>query len=101
VDDKLHAAGLIEKALGNDSVLSWNRAQHGAPSEDVFHRLLGPGIIQPALLLQPRYGGRCRGGPCGRLCQRRHCRALGSHKGCPYSSVQMGCYQITNLLAYL
>jgi hypothetical protein len=47
----LHAAALVKKALGNDSVLSWNRAEHGAPGEDVFNRLLGPGVIQPALLL--------------------------------------------------
>jgi hypothetical protein len=50
VDDELHAAGLIEKAFGHDPVLSRNRAEHGAPGQNVFNRLLGPGVIQPALL---------------------------------------------------
>jgi hypothetical protein len=51
MDDKLHAAGLVEKALGNDPALSWNRTERGASGENVRNRLLGAGVIQPALLL--------------------------------------------------
>ena len=53
VNHELHAAGLVEKALGYNCMLGRDHAQNRAPSENVFHRLLGGGLIQSALFFQP------------------------------------------------
>ena len=53
VDDQLHSAALVEKSLRDDGVLSGNISQHRASLQDVLDRLLGAGIVQPALFFQP------------------------------------------------
>ena len=45
MDYQLHAAAFIKKALGDDAILTGDRAQHRAPGHNVFHNLLGAGII--------------------------------------------------------
>ena len=60
MNHQLHAAALVEKALGDDGLLRRHRTQHGAALQNVFHCLLGTGVIQPAFLFQPGNGFRNR-----------------------------------------
>ena len=50
VDDKLHAATFIEKALSDDCALCRHVTQHRTPLQDVLNCLLGTGVVQSALL---------------------------------------------------
>src|SRR5260370_42657063 len=45
VDDQLHSAAFVEKALGNDCALCRNVAQHRPPFENVLDGLGGAGFI--------------------------------------------------------
>src|SRR5579863_2259572 len=54
VDDQLHSAALIEETFGDDGLLRRHFTQYGAPSNNVFHRLLGARIVKAALFFQPR-----------------------------------------------
>ena len=54
MQDKLHAAALIEEAFGDDRLLRRDLAQHSSAGDDVLDQLFRTGIIQPALGLQPR-----------------------------------------------
>ena len=56
VNDQLHPAAFVEEALGDDGVLRGHGAQHGAALQDVFDRLLGAGIVEPAFFFQPGDG---------------------------------------------
>ncbi len=53
VNHELHAAAFVEKSLGDDGGLRGNRAQHGAPGDDVLDGLLGAGVVEAALALEP------------------------------------------------
>ena len=53
VDDELHAAGLVEEALGDQRVLRRQRAEHGHRLAGVGHHLLGAGGADAALLAEP------------------------------------------------
>ncbi len=73
VDHQLHPAAFVEEALGNDRVLRGDGAQYRAALQNVFDRLLGAGIIQPAFFFQPgNTGSRPRAGsaenPTGDVC---------------------------------
>ena len=65
VNDELHAAAFVEEALGDDRLLRRHGAQHGAALQDVFDRLLGAGIVQAALVLEPTHGRAATFGLCG------------------------------------
>src|SRR5580693_5574606 len=53
VDDKLHSTAFIEEALRNHGRLRWHGTEHCSPLQNVFNRLLRPGIIKSALLFEP------------------------------------------------
>ncbi len=57
MDDELHAAALIEEALGDDGGLRGHGAEHGAAHDDVFDGLFGAGAIESAMFNEPRDGG--------------------------------------------
>ena len=48
VDHELHAAALVEEALGDDRLLSWNRSEDCAACDYVFYDLLGAGVVEAA-----------------------------------------------------
>ena len=51
MQDQLHAAALIEEALGDDGVQRGHRAQHGAARHDVADHLFRARVVDAALLL--------------------------------------------------
>ena len=57
VNDELHAAAFVEKALGDDGGLRRNRSEQGAARDDVFDGLLGAGLIEAAFEFEPVHGG--------------------------------------------
>src|SRR5262245_3472199 len=59
MDNQLHASGFVEESLGDDRVLSGNRAQHGTSLQDVFDHLLGSGVVEATFISYP----------CCRFCQ--------------------------------
>ncbi|HZW72154.1 MAG TPA: hypothetical protein VFF43_01350, partial [Caldimonas sp.] len=52
VDDKLHAAGLVEKALGDDACARRHRSEDRSAVLDVAHHLLCAKPVEAALALQ-------------------------------------------------
>lgn len=58
MEDQLHAAGLVKKALGNNRVLSRHAAENRAAGRDIHHGLFCASTIQPAFGLQPGNRGR-------------------------------------------
>ena len=57
VQDELHAAALVEEALGDDGRLGGDGAENGAAGDDVSDELLGSGIADAAFFHEPRDGG--------------------------------------------
>ena len=55
VDDQLHSAAFIEKALRDNCFLSGHGTQDRTALQDVLDDLFGSGIIQAAFFFQPRY----------------------------------------------
>jgi hypothetical protein len=53
MDNKLHAAALVEEALSYDRLLSWNRSEDCAARNYVFYDLLGACVIEAALFFKP------------------------------------------------
>src|SRR5205807_1402174 len=56
MDHKLHAAAFVKETLSNDALHGGHGSQHRPASNDVFNGLLRAGIVEAALLLQPRHG---------------------------------------------
>src|SRR5215467_14507856 len=46
MNDELHAPAFVEKALGDNRVLSRHSAKHSASLQDVFDHLLGSGVVE-------------------------------------------------------
>src|SRR5579863_717279 len=55
---QLHASTFVKETLGDNGVLGRNVSQNGAALQDVLNRLLGAGVVETALLLQPGDGFR-------------------------------------------
>ena len=53
MQDELHPAAFVEESFGDDGLLCWHVAQHGAAGHDVFNQLLGSGIVEPTLVFEP------------------------------------------------
>src|SRR5215472_133593 len=53
VDDELHAATLVEEALGDDGLLRGNRAENRAACDEIFDNLFRARIINPTVLFEP------------------------------------------------
>ena len=49
VDHQLHAAALVEEALGDNRLLGWNRSEDCAAGDDVFDDLFGARVVEAAL----------------------------------------------------
>jgi hypothetical protein len=56
VDDKLHPAAFVKKALRDDRLLRGQRAQRGAGLGDIGDDLLGAGLVETTLAHQPSLG---------------------------------------------
>src|SRR5688500_14395186 len=57
MENQLHTAGFVKKALSYDGVLSRYAAKHGATACDIRDNLLRTATIQPAFRLKPGLGG--------------------------------------------
>ena len=49
MDHKLHAAALVEEALGDNRLLGWNRSENCAAGNHVFHDLFSARVVEAAL----------------------------------------------------
>src|SRR6266403_1109837 len=56
VNDELHAAALIKEAFGDDCSLRGNCAEDRAAGSDIFGGLLGAGLVDTTLRLEPAHG---------------------------------------------
>src|SRR5882762_9559649 len=56
VNDQLHAAALIKEAFGDDCSLRGNCAEDCASGSDIFGGLLGAGLDDTTLRLEPAHG---------------------------------------------
>src|SRR5690242_11786644 len=52
MDDELHAATLVEKALGDDGLLRRHSSQDRSPTQYILDGLLGTSLVEAALLLE-------------------------------------------------
>ncbi len=57
VEDELHAAAIVEEALGDDGGLGWHGSEDGSAGDDVGDELLGSGGADSALIYKPLCGG--------------------------------------------
>src|SRR5206468_9653869 len=53
MNDELHAAAFIEETFSDHGGLRGHGAQNGAPSHNIFDRLLGPSIVKSTFALEP------------------------------------------------
>src|SRR5438093_11884807 len=53
MNDELHAAAFIEETFSDHGGLRGHGAQNGAPSHNIFDRLLGPATASPHSVLNP------------------------------------------------
>jgi hypothetical protein len=60
MNDELHAAGFVEEALGDDSLLSWQCTEEAVRLGEVLHQLMSCGSsgITTALLIPREHRDR-------------------------------------------
>ena len=57
VDDQLHAAGFIEKALENQGISGGEDTKRPVRCVQILHHLLACGLVEPEIVLDPAQGG--------------------------------------------